>query len=268
MSSNNNTQPDSAQQQDTEAIAVHSEQAELFENRYAEAERDPYSSMFTYSRMRLDRMLRGFLSRDSAGTALDLGCGTGSQLGMLAELGFEPTGLDGSQEMLEIARAALPGVELVHSNVRSTPFPNGSFDAAVCIEVLRYLSDPTECLRELARILRPGAPLYVTAAPRYNVNGYALLNRVAVRFPGSGLTPLRQFFTTPEILKRNLAEAGFAQIEVYGVYTAPLNWLGRVSPKGLRRALPRWDRIDDRIADRSWIKGASGMLLARAERDR
>ena len=54
--------------------------------------------------------------------ALDLCCGTGQLAAWLAARGFEVTGLDGSREMLRLARENAPGVRLVQADAREFAF--------------------------------------------------------------------------------------------------------------------------------------------------
>ena len=46
------------------------------------------------------------------------------------------------------------------------PFANGEFDGATICAAVQYLARPGEVLREIARVLRPGAPLIVTFSNR------------------------------------------------------------------------------------------------------
>jgi SAM-dependent methyltransferase len=46
------------------------------------------------------------------------------------------------------------------------PFPDGAFDAAGCCVSIDYLVHPIEVLRDLARVLRPRAPLVITYSNR------------------------------------------------------------------------------------------------------
>jgi SAM-dependent methyltransferase len=50
---------------------------------------------------------------------LDLCCGTGRLVGWLCERGFDVTGLDSSERMLEVARKNAPDAEMVHANAQS-----------------------------------------------------------------------------------------------------------------------------------------------------
>ena len=249
------------------AVDVHSRQAPEFLSSYAELERDPYGSSFTYSRMRLEQALEAHLPRSAAGLrALDVGCGTGHHLRALSERGFEVAGVDGSQEMLDAARVENPAADLRMADVAALPFDDASFDLILCVEVLRYLDDPRRCIAEILRVLRPGGVCLATAAPLFSLNGYALVNRVAVLVPVGKLVRLKQFFTTPSKLRRQFEDAGFAGVRVEGVYTGPINWVEHLAPRRLPRFLRRWESLDGRLADGPVLRGLSNMLLVTAER--
>ena len=72
-------------------------------------------------------------------------------------------GADISPGMIQEARRALDaeGVEhcLVRADVRVLPFEEETFDLVMGAHVLEHLSDPLEGLREMVRVLEPGAPL-------------------------------------------------------------------------------------------------------------
>ncbi|HTI80195.1 MAG TPA: methyltransferase domain-containing protein [Acetobacteraceae bacterium] len=48
-------------------------------------------------------------------------------------------------------------------DILNIPEPDGSFDAVLCTEVLEHLPDPVRAIEELARLLRPGGALILTA---------------------------------------------------------------------------------------------------------
>jgi ubiquinone/menaquinone biosynthesis C-methylase UbiE len=48
-------------------------------------------------------------------------------------------------------------------DITAIPEPDASFDAVLCTEVLEHLPEPVPALRELARLLKPGGTLIVTA---------------------------------------------------------------------------------------------------------
>ena len=65
--------------------------------------------------------------------------------------------------MLAVARERLAGrdVELVEGRAEELPFADASFDALTFTYLLRYVDDPVATLRELARVVRPGATVAV-----------------------------------------------------------------------------------------------------------
>ena len=77
--------------------------------------------------------------------------------------GCTVVGLDQSPEMLAEARRRLllagetKRVRLVEASAQELPFENESFDGLTGAYLLRYLDDLPAGLRELARVLRPGA---------------------------------------------------------------------------------------------------------------
>jgi ubiquinone/menaquinone biosynthesis C-methylase UbiE len=249
------------------AIQVHSQQAHEFAASYRTLRQDAYSSCFTYSRHRLDLWLDRYLPERGDGLRLlDVGCGTGHHLARLRQRGFVVAGVDGSSEMLTCARLNDPDADLHCADVDDLPFPNESFDIVLCIEVLRYLPRPACCIREMARVLKPGGTCLVTAAPLLNLNGYWPINRLVTVLPIGGLVRLKQFFTTTWRLRREFVVAGLTAPSIHGVYFGPINWVERLAPGILSRFLQAWEPIDKAVADHPLARNFSNMFLIRAGR--
>lgn len=247
------------------AIDQHSAQASQFAERYERLAADPYATCFAYSRRRLDALLDADLPRRGDGLRLlDVGCGTGHHLAALRLRGFEVAGVDGSPDMVVHARANNPGAPIERADVEAIPFPSGSFDLVLCVEVLRYLPTLDPCLAEIARVLRPGGVCLATAAPRWNLNGYWLVNRFVSSVGVPGLVRLRQYFTTSEALRRACAAVELSDVRVSGVYFGPINWVERLVPRALPRVLRAWEPVDRRLANRPLLRELSNMFLLRA----
>lgn len=112
---------------------------------------------------------------DLAGTRwLDAGCGTGRLARLLVERGAEVVSLDGSAEMLELARGhesrSQGGSGLyVRGDVTALPFRDQSFDGVLCVSVIEYVTDPAVPLRDFRRILRDDGIVVFSQANRNSV---------------------------------------------------------------------------------------------------
>jgi phosphatidylethanolamine/phosphatidyl-N-methylethanolamine N-methyltransferase len=90
-----------------------------------------------------------------------IGCGTGADLPFVPPE-VEVLATDLTPAMLRQARAhARSGVDFRTMDGMALDLPDGSFDAAVLHMVLEVIPDPVRCLREAARVLRPGGRLAV-----------------------------------------------------------------------------------------------------------
>jgi ubiquinone/menaquinone biosynthesis C-methylase UbiE len=244
------------------AVTVHREQAGLFESRYEQFERDPYFDSFTYSRLKLEHLLTRYLDDLPDGARLlDVGCGTGNLLRRLG-VRFQCSGCDPADEMLERARAANPAAEFKVAVAESLPYDDCTFDAGLCIEVVRYLADPRPALRELARVLRPGGLALITFAPLGTTTLYPLVNVLASRVRLPGLTHVRQHFHTARGAERLLAGAGFERVEISARYFGPFIYLNRLSRPATSVLLHRWERFDDRLALARPLRNLSNLLVA------
>lgn len=246
------------------AVTVHEEQAGLFEARYEQYERDPYFDSFTYSRRKLEQVLTRYLAGLPDGARLlDVGCGTGQLLRRLGDR-FRYAGCDPAEEMVRRARGRNPGVEFAVATAEALPYDDASFDAVLCIEVMRYLADPEPALRELTRVLRPGGLALVTFVPLLTTTLYPLVNVVAANAPVPGFTHVRQHFRTVRGAKRLLARAGFARVEVNATCFGPFIYLNRVSRRATSVVLRRWEPADDRLARVPALGDFANMLVAAA----
>jgi demethylmenaquinone methyltransferase/2-methoxy-6-polyprenyl-1,4-benzoquinol methylase len=107
------------------------------------------------------RWRRFLVSRVPPGSSvLDVATGTGAVARLLLRRGCTVTGLDQSTGMLAVARSRLGDrVPLVEGRAERLPFEDAAFDALTFTYLLRYVEEPGDVLRELARVVRPGGTL-------------------------------------------------------------------------------------------------------------
>ena len=90
---------------------------------------------------------------------LDACCGTGDLTLADVRAGGRVVGLDFSEPMLVRARRKSAEVEWLRGDLLELPFEDASFDAATVGFGVRNVADLERALRELRRVLRPGARL-------------------------------------------------------------------------------------------------------------
>ena len=105
----------------------------------------------------------------SGARVLDLGCGCGVPVARdLAAAGLAVTGVDLSDVQVERARALVPDATFVRADAtdpRQVSFPDGSFDAVICLYMLIHvpLAEQPSLLTRIASWLAPGGILLLTA---------------------------------------------------------------------------------------------------------
>jgi SAM-dependent methyltransferase len=198
---------------------------------------------------------------------LDVGCGTGANLELLAEFG-ETEGVDISLEALAFCR------ERGFNNVRlgaaeKLPFADGSFDVVTALDVIEHLDDDLASLKEMRRVLKP--------------RGRVLLFVPAFMFlwgVQDDVSNHRRRYTMKE-LRRRVLEAGFeVERATYANITffAPILFVRvfmRVArlrpPSEFKINVPAFNGILGRIfgAERFWLRrlnfpfGVSALCVAR-----
>lgn len=119
--------------------------------------------------MLLEAMTSGWPRRGKK--LLEIGCGTGIFLELLWRMGFDVTGLDKSQSMLEGARKRLGDrATLQVGDGSHMPFDDNTFDYVVLWSVLEFSSRPEAMLEEAARVAEKGVLVGF-------LNRYSLYNR-------------------------------------------------------------------------------------------
>lgn len=141
------------------------------------------------------------------GRLLDLGCGAGEPFpAFFIGQGWQVTGVDFSQKMLELAHHYQPDMKTILADIGEVDFPDAQFDAVTAIYCLFHVEcqKHEEVFRKIYRWLAPGGrSLFTYATKEYTgadvFNGYK-------EFMGEQL-----FYshTTPDNLFATLKSTGF-----------------------------------------------------------
>ena len=124
-------------------------------------------------------------------TAVDIGCGPGDVMIRLARalLDLHITAIDASAPMIALARGAVmteglsDRIELVQGYVPGVALKAHSFDAVLSKDLLHHVPDPSVLWKEIARLGRPGAVVYVMdlVRPATPEEAHRIVDRVAAR---------------------------------------------------------------------------------------
>lgn len=140
--------------QDAQALAgAWDEAAEYIET-------DPMRSI------RYGKCLRYLADLDRNSKILEIGCGEGTGLLFLQQMGFHHlAGVEVSAERVRRARLKLDNdIELYLVGVTApVPMEDNSVDAAVSLAVIEHAVNPREFIRELARVVRPGGYVVISS---------------------------------------------------------------------------------------------------------
>jgi SAM-dependent methyltransferase len=96
---------------------------------------------------------------------LEIGCGGGLLLREALQRGARVTGLDHSEEMVDLARERAPGAHVVLAEAEALPFEDDAFTAIAMSVVFFFFDDPVAVLTECRRVLRAGGRIAVYTAP-------------------------------------------------------------------------------------------------------
>ena len=151
---------------------------------------------------------------------LDVGCGAGFLSNHLGSLGHDVTGLDASQDALEVAARHDPGhtVRYQKGDALKLPFGDASFDVVCAMDFLEHLENPGQAIAEAARVLRPSGLFFFHT---FNRNLWAWLVIIKgvewfVRNTPPRLHVLRLFLKPAEVATMCFAH-GLGAVELRGV---------------------------------------------------
>jgi SAM-dependent methyltransferase len=133
-----------------------------YETEYAEQHQD--QDLLRQRRVMYRQEREAILHRVTGGRFLDVGCGTGEFLALMADC-FEVHGVDVSKSYLDYGKERLGLDHLHHGQLDEAGLPGGHFDVVQMRGVIQHLPDPLAQAREACRVTRPGGLLVVSATP-------------------------------------------------------------------------------------------------------
>ena len=137
-------------------------------------------SLFEQQRTRPVRDLVAAIPRESAQTAVDLGCGPGNSTEVLAERFPQArvTGLDSSTDMLGEARQRLAAVEFIQAEIGDWK-PAQTYDVILANASLQWVPDHAQLYPRLVSLLNPGGVLAVQTPDNLDEPAHRLAREIA-----------------------------------------------------------------------------------------
>jgi ubiquinone/menaquinone biosynthesis C-methylase UbiE len=159
-----------------------------------------------------ERCLTPLLPSLQGKNILDLACGTGRWLQiLLAKRPNLGVGVDLCSAMLGVAhsKAALRGL-VAQADCTALPFRDRCFDLAVFSFALAHVADIAGTISELARVMKPGADLYLSDIhPEAYESGW----RTGFR-DESGAHQIEEHRRSLELIRKCFHSAGFSSLQI------------------------------------------------------
>lgn len=101
----------------------------------------------------LKKVASSLVTRHSPLQILDIGCGTGANLEMLAQFG-QAEGVDVSDDALEFCQKK--GLKVQKGLAETLPYDDETFDITTALDVIEHLDDDIAGLKEMFRVTKKG----------------------------------------------------------------------------------------------------------------
>jgi ubiquinone/menaquinone biosynthesis C-methylase UbiE len=216
--------------------------------------------------------LHGML--DPARPVLEVGIGTGLIAMGLAELGHRVLGVDISEAMANKARQRI-GPRVVVGDARTLPLADASLEQAFSVWVLHVVGDPAAVLREVARVLRPGARYLVVPAGSTEEPAEPIGRAIARMWRLAD--PARRRIDDEDRLRQLAPATGFVLAEArrwpeHDYLESPAQAIAKIESRSysILWDLPddRWRELVDPILEELRALPAPGQAIRRASTDR
>jgi 2-polyprenyl-3-methyl-5-hydroxy-6-metoxy-1,4-benzoquinol methylase len=184
--------------------------------------------------LRTNRLRRRVIlqRKPGPGAVLDVGCAAGFFLSVMAELGWETTGVELSAPMVRYATDELALPDIRRGDLLSLELPPEHYDVVTLWDVVEHLEHPVAHLRAAARALKPDGLLLIETQ-----NVASLFARILGRKWQHYKHAEHLYHFDPRSLPRLLDLAGFEQVRAsprhggkYVSMTFLAERVGRVHP--------------------------------------
>jgi SAM-dependent methyltransferase len=148
---------------------------------------------------------------------LDIGCGAGTFLRLVAGRDAEPYGIDASEALIALARERVPEAALRVGDMEDLPYENGTFDLVTGFTSFFFANDMVAALREAARVAKPRAFVVIQVWGAHERSDLEAMKEIARPFlpPRPPDAPPDPDLSKPGTLEALAVEAGLSPVESF-----------------------------------------------------
>jgi SAM-dependent methyltransferase len=141
---------------------------------------------------------------------LDIGCGVGAFLRLVADRGARAFGLDASAALLDVAGRRVPDADLRVGDMEALPYDDGTFDLVSGFTSFFFANDIVAAVREAGRVAKPGAPVVIGVWGPHERNDLEAVKAIIRPFmpPRPADAPPEPDYSRAGVLEGIAAEAG------------------------------------------------------------
>ncbi len=143
---------------------------------------------------------------------LDVGCGVGTFVRLVAERGGLPYGIDASEALVAYARARLSDADLRIGEMEDLSWDDDTFDVVTGFNTFFFANDMVAALRDAGRVARPGAPVVIQVWGAHEHCDLEAMKQIARPFlpPRPPDAPTAPDLSQPGALEALVTEAGLS----------------------------------------------------------
>jgi len=141
---------------------------------------------------------------------LDVGCGVGAFLRLVANRGGRAFGLDASEALLDLARERVPDADLRVGDMEALPYDDDTFDVVCGFNSFFFADDIVAAVREAGRVAKPGAPVVIQVWGPHERNELEAVKRILRPYlpPRPADAPPEPDYAVPGVLEDLATKAG------------------------------------------------------------
>lgn len=196
----------------------------------------------------MDRKVKPILKYKNEGSILDIGCGDGSLLKYMKELGWQSYGIDMNEGSSRYAREVL-GLDVLCGRLEETDYPQEFFDVIILFHVMEHLNNPSEALKRIYSLLKKDGFLFIEV-PNFNSFEARVFRSKWVGIAA----PVHLYHFTPRTLEKMLWNCGFESVES-GFIPEQTRYVAGYS-ESIRNCLIDWGLYPERKENAGFGEGA------------